>query len=136
MAQIRGVFRKTIIDTSSRVDFWPVKRVFTPIFRLHTVATARGLLTYGYSLLTYPALIEIYPLVSFLPSEDVGFSGYMLTLLLWTPLTGAQASNGRLSGTQKLGWLRRIQFAHAQQMPRGMCCRFRHFGTLIDTLYS
>ena len=92
MAQIRGVFRKTIIDTSSRVDFWPVKCVFTPIFRLHTVATARDLLTYGYSLLTYPALIEIYPLVSFLPSEDVGFSGYMLTLLLWTPLTGAQAS--------------------------------------------
>ena len=92
MAQIRGVFRKTIIDTSSGGHFWPVKRVFTPMFRLHTFTTACGLLTYACSLLTFHVLIEIYPLVSFPPSEGVGFSDYMLTLLLWTPLTGARAA--------------------------------------------
>ena len=85
-------FPKTIIDISSGGDFWLVKWRLHTYFCLHIF----GLLTYDYSLITFHVLIKIYSLVSLPPSvsEGVGFSDYMLTLLLWTPLTGARAAQG------------------------------------------
>ena len=71
---------------------WAQKHVFTPNFRLRTVTTGSGLLTFDCSLLTFHLLTEIYPMVPSSPSVREGVSDYTSTPLRWTPLTSARAT--------------------------------------------
>ena len=64
--------------------------VFTPTFCLHTVTTGSGDMPFGYFLMTFHVLIEIYPLVPFPPSVRERVSDYTRTSLQWTPLTVAR----------------------------------------------
>ena len=91
VAQIRGVFRKTILTTppgglkkSSHLFF-----VFTPSPRV-LVTRVFG---FGYFLRPFHLLIEIYPLVPFPPTVGKGFSDYTRTSLQWTPLTVATTTS-------------------------------------------
>ena len=60
VAQIRGVFRKTIIYYPPGGRIFAQNQLFTPFFRLHTVTTGSGDRVYGYFLRVFHLLIEIY----------------------------------------------------------------------------
>ena len=70
----------------------PPKRIFTPLSRLHTITTGSGDMPFGYSLLPFHVLIEIYPLVPFPPSVRQGVSDVTAVALRWGPVTSADTS--------------------------------------------
>ena len=92
VAQIRGVFRKIITHYPPGGRILARNYVFTPTFCLHTVTTGSGDMPFGYFLMTFHVLIEIYPLVPFPPSVRERVSDYTRTSLQWTPLTVARTS--------------------------------------------
>ena len=95
VAQIRGVFRKIITHYPPGGRILARNYVFTPTFCLHTVTTGSGDMPFGYFLMTFHVLIEIYPLVPFPPSVRERVSDYTRTSLQWTPLTVARTRAGR-----------------------------------------
>ena len=60
--------------------------------RLHTVTKVCGDMTFGYFLLTFHVLIEIYPLVPFPPSVRQGVSDVTADVLRRRPMTSAEAT--------------------------------------------
>ena len=91
VAQIRGFFRKIIINYPHGGQIFAPKPIFTPIFRIHTGTTGSGYLLFGYFLRLFHVLIEIYRLVPFPPSVLEGVSDYTRASLRWRPVTSARA---------------------------------------------
>ena len=91
MAQIRGVFRKIIINYPPGGQIVAPKHIFTPIFRLHTVTTGSGLRCFCSFLRCFDVLIEIYPLVPFPSSVREGVSDVTADVLRWGPVTLTEA---------------------------------------------
>ena len=76
VAQIRGVFRKTITNTPPGGQNLAQNGVFTPRVCLHSGSTGSNFRSFGYFLRSFLLLIEIYPLVPSPPSVRLGFSRY------------------------------------------------------------
>ena len=88
VAQIRGVFRKTNITTPLGGQNLGLKAGLHNKFYLHTVTTgSRPEMPFGYFLLPFHVLIEIYLLVPFPPPVCEGFSDFTRTSLRWGPVT-------------------------------------------------
>ena len=63
VAQIRGVFQKTILTTPREGSKAHLHTRISAVFRLHTVTTSSGVTDYCYFFIDYHALTESYPLV-------------------------------------------------------------------------